>query len=339
MIMAKEKIQIPRRDAFRINGLEFDESCNPVDGVIKWDATRSIFNAAIIVLAVVLAPLYFSWSALLAFFCLCFFTLCCGHSVGFHRRLIHRSFKCPKWLEYIMVYLGTAVGMGGPLWTIRTHDMRDWAQRTPHCHDYFAHRAGFWRDAWWYLHCRMELKNPPKFNPGPEILDNRFYRFLQRSAMFQQIPIGVALYVLGGMPFLVWGVFVRVAACTTMHWYISRIAHTKGPQTWTVDGAGMMGHNLSLWSIPTMGESWHNNHHAFPASARHGNGEDQIDIGFNFVRLLGRVGLAWDIQTPDNLPQRRGLRRIEDDAVKSGNVDRPAIRVKLEADTASTMQQ
>jgi stearoyl-CoA desaturase (delta-9 desaturase) len=301
---------IPRRDAFRINGLEFDETCNPVAGTVRWDAVRSVFNGTMLLAALVLGPLYFSWGACAAFLLISALTLCCGHSVGFHRRMIHRSFKCPKWLEYLMVYLGTAVGMGGPLWTIRTHDMRDWAQRTPRCHDFFAHRAGLLKDACWYLHCRMELKHPPRFNPGSEILDDPVYKFLQRTAMMQQIPIGIALFAIGGMPFLAWGVFVRVAACTTMHWYISRIAHTRGPQSWTVDGAGMRGHNIALWAIPTMGESWHNNHHAFPASARHGNTEGQIDIGFAFVRLLERLGLAWDIQTPENLPQRRGLRRL-----------------------------
>jgi sn-1 stearoyl-lipid 9-desaturase len=196
---------VSRRDAFRINGLEFNDSCSPIAGEVRWDTLRSLFNGTMMIFAVVLAPMYFSWSALIVFFGLCFVTLCCGHSVGFHRRMIHRSFKCPKLIEYVMVYLGTAVGMGGPLWTIRTHDMRDWAQRTPQCHDFFAHRTNFWRDAWWYLHCRMELKNPPKFNPGPEILDNRFYQILQSTAMLQQIPIGITLFMLGGMPFLTWG--------------------------------------------------------------------------------------------------------------------------------------
>jgi stearoyl-CoA desaturase (delta-9 desaturase) len=93
--------------------------------------------------------------------------LCCGHSVGFHRRLIHRSFKCPKWLERILIYLGTVVGMGGPFWTVRTHDMRDWAQRSPNCHPFFAHKKGFWQDAWWYLHCRIALDHPPRLDPGP----------------------------------------------------------------------------------------------------------------------------------------------------------------------------
>ena len=67
-----------------------------------------------------------------------------------------------------------------------------------------------------------------------------------------------------------WGVFVRVSACTTMHWFISYFAHTRGPQDWIVDGASSRRHNVPLMAIPTMGESWHSNHHAFPSSARHG---------------------------------------------------------------------
>ena len=140
-------------------------------------------TAACLLAALVLGPIYFTWSALAVFLALCFVTLCFGHSVGFHRRLIHRSFQCPKWLERILIYLGTVVGMGGPLWTIRTHDMRDWAQRSPNCHPFFAHKASIWRDGFWYLHCRLVLDRPPRFDPGPEFRDDRFYAFLNRSAM------------------------------------------------------------------------------------------------------------------------------------------------------------
>ena len=64
-------------------------------------------------------------------------------------------------------------------------------------------------------------------------------------------------------------------------------------------------------AIPSMGESWHNNHHAFPASALHGLYPGQFDIGFQFVRLLERAGLASDIQTPADLPPRAGLSCID----------------------------
>lgn len=310
--MTQAKIIEPgnKSDPFKINGLVFDENCSPKEGRVRWDTGRSLWNGSMLVAALILGPMYFSWSALAVFFVLCFFTLCCGHSVGFHRRMIHRSYKCPKWLERIMIYLGTAVGMGGPLWTIRTHDMRDWAQRTPDCHAFFVHDAGPLKDAWWYLHSRMELENPPKFDPGPEFGDDKFYRFLNATSMLQQLPIAVILYAFGGIPWVVWGVCVRVAACTTMHWYISRLAHTRGPRSWMVDGVGLMGYDVPLWAIPTMGESWHNNHHAFPASARHGLFPGQIDIGFMYLLLLQKLGLAWDIQTPQNLPARKGLRSL-----------------------------
>ena len=111
---AKKTTSAKQTDPYKINGLVFDDNCNPINGRVRWDATRSLFNGFMLIFALVLGPLYFSWSALGVFVVLCFVTLCCGHSVGFHRRMIHRSYKCPKWLERIMIYLGTMVGMGGP---------------------------------------------------------------------------------------------------------------------------------------------------------------------------------------------------------------------------------
>jgi fatty-acid desaturase len=187
-------------DPYKINGLVFDDQCDPSAGTVRWDTVRSIWNGGMLAAALVLGPLYFTWSALCVFLALCLITLCCGHSVGFHRRLIHRSFRCPKWLERILIYLGTVVGMGGPFWTVRTHDMRDWAQRSPDCHPFFAHKKGFWQDAWWYLHCRIALEHPPRLDPGPEFRDDRFYQWLNRTAMWQQLPIAMVLFVLGGLP-------------------------------------------------------------------------------------------------------------------------------------------
>ena len=94
---------------------------------------------------------------------------------------------------------------------IRTHDLRDWAQRQPDCHDYLAHRRPMLIDAWWQIHCRLELARPPAFDLG-RIGHDRFYRFLERTWMLQQLPIAVGLYLLGGWGFVVWGVCARVAA-------------------------------------------------------------------------------------------------------------------------------
>ncbi len=90
-----------------------------------------------------------------------------GHSVGFHRLLIHRGFETPLWMERTLVWIGTLVGMGGPLWMIRTHDMRDWAQRQSDCHSYLAHRRPMLVDAWWQIHCRLQLAHPPGLRSWP----------------------------------------------------------------------------------------------------------------------------------------------------------------------------
>jgi fatty-acid desaturase len=69
-----------------------------------------------------------------------YLSLLLGHSVGMHRKLIHRTYDCSKPLERFLVYLGVIVGMAGPFGLIRVHDIRDWAQREPRCHNFFAHR-------------------------------------------------------------------------------------------------------------------------------------------------------------------------------------------------------
>jgi stearoyl-CoA desaturase (delta-9 desaturase) len=296
-----------QRDAFKVNSLTGLDHASPVEGDVVWDPVRSIWNTGMFLAAAILGPLTFSWSALAVFLVTAGITLCAGHSVGFHRRLIHRSFECPKWLERTLIWLGTAVGMGGPIWTIRLHDSRDWAQRQPDCHWFLRHGKPFLVDGFYYLNFRLQLKRPPGFEPGPGIGDDRFYAFLQRTWMAHQIPIAIVLYLLGGWPWVVWGVCVRVAACTLMHWYISYFAHTQGPQDWTVDDAVIQAHNVPLMAIPTMGESWHCNHHAFPGSARHGLYPGQVDLGWRFIQLLEWLGLAWNVQVPANLPPRQGI--------------------------------
>ena len=292
--------------AFKVNSLTGLDQASAVEGRVLWDPPRSLWNGGLLAAALALGPLTFSWGALLVFLASAAVTLCAGHSVGFHRRLIHRSFEAPKWVDRVLMWLGTAVGIGGPLWTIRLHDSRDWAQRQPDCHWFLRHGKPWLIDGFYYLHFRLALARPPSFAPGP-IADDPFYRFLDRTWMLHQLPIAGLLWLGGGLPWLVWGVCVRVSACTTMHWCISYFAHTGEPDDWSVDGAVIQASNVGLLAIPTMGESWHGNHHAFPSSARHGLYPGQIDLGYRFVQLLERMGLAWDIKLPENLPPRRGV--------------------------------
>lgn len=311
--------------AFKVNSLGGLEQADASKGHLVWDPGRSIWNMAMIVGALVLGPMFFSWSGLLVFLGLSGFTLCVGHSVGFHRRLIHRSFECPKWLERVMIYVGVLVGMGGPVWTVGLHDIRDWAQRQTDCHWFLRHGKSALADGFYYLNFRLVFDRPPSFDPGPVISDDRFYQFLQRTWMLHQIPVALALYWLGGWSWVVWGVVVRVAVCFTMHWYIAHVAHRRGPQDWFVDDAAVQGYNIGWLAIPTMGESWHSNHHAFPASARHGLYPGQIDPGFAFVKLLERLGLAWNIRTPENLPARSGLTPVSQRALAAVSAEQAAL--------------
>src|SRR4051794_5259058 len=117
------------------------DGSDPVRGRVRWAPGKSLWIGSMTFAALVLGPLYFTWGAFLLFLSTCAVTLCAGHSVGMHRRLIHNAFHCPLWLEHVCVYLGVLVGMAGPVGMMRVHDMRDWAQRQPACHDYFSHRG------------------------------------------------------------------------------------------------------------------------------------------------------------------------------------------------------
>jgi stearoyl-CoA desaturase (delta-9 desaturase) len=300
---------------FRVSSLAIDPQCDALDGRVVWDPARSIWNSAMLLATLLLAPVFVTWGAVLVFIVLLAATMCTGHSVGFHRRLIHRSFRCKKWVERTLVWSGTLVGMQGPFWVIHSHDLRDWAQRQADCHPYLRHGRSLAIDGVWSLHCRLVLARPPAFDPGPGISDDPFYRFLQHTWMLQQLPLAAAMYAIGGWPWVLWGVCVRVCVGVSMHWFVGYLCHTHGPQDWLVDDGAVQAHNVPWAAIPSMGESWHNNHHAFPASARHGLYPGQIDLGFRFVQWLERLGLAWDVQTPRNLPPRPGISPVAADGV------------------------
>lgn len=302
-----------------------DADTDPVAGRVRWKPVKSIWIGAMTLTALIAGPPTFTWDALLVFLIACGITLCAGHSVGMHRRLIHNSFECPLWLEYLMVYAGVLVGMAGPFGLMHQHDLRDWAQRQPNCHDYLKHGRSIWRDAWWQLHCDLKLDREPRFQPEPRIGDDCIYAWMERTWMWQQLPVALIFFALGGWSWVVWGVAARVATCVTGHWLIGYFAHNEGPMRWRVEGAGVQGHDVPIAALLSMGESWHNNHHAYPGSARIGLNDDQPDPGWWLVCGLEQLGLAWDIKTPAVMPARKVLTRVSED---DGGC--PACRVLME---------
>jgi fatty-acid desaturase len=254
--------------------------------------------------------LYPSLDALLVFLVLTAITICAGHSVGMHRLLIHRSFQTPRWLEYLLVWLGTLVGMAGPIGMVRTHDLRDWHQRQTECPPHPSHEASFFKDAYWQLCCEFRLTAPPRFAPEPRLALDPAYKWMERTWMLQQLPLALVLFAFGGWAWVLWGVSLRVAVSLIGHWMVGHFAHRRGHQGWHIEGLPVQGYNLRGLSWITFGENWHGNHHAFPHSARLGVEPGQADPGYWFIRGLMRAGLAWGVKTPGSEVPRRGLMRV-----------------------------
>lgn len=125
--------------------------------------------------------------------------------------------------------------------------------------------------------------------------------------MAQQLPGALLLYAVGGWAFVWWGLCARVTAAVFGHWLIGYLAHNHGELVREVRGAAVQGRNVRFTSLLTMGECWHNNHHAFPGSARLGLGPGEWDPGWWALRGLHRLGLIWDVKLPADLPFRPEL--------------------------------
>ena len=277
------------------------------DGTVRWSPGKSLLYTGMLAGWMIGGTFYFSWSAVALFFVTSAVTLCGGHSLGMHRKFIHNSFHCPDWLEKIGVYLGTLVGLGGPFTMMYTHDMRDWAQRQADCHDFFAHKKRMLRDAWWQLHCKLHLTHPPAFAFPDRVENDRFYRFIERTAVLQQLPWAVLFFALGGWGWVAWGICGRVAVSISGHWLIGYAAHNHGARDWHVEGAAAQGHNVKFCGLITFGECWHNNHHAFPGAAKLGLYKGQSDPGWWVLIALEKIGVVSGLTLPQDLPARPEL--------------------------------
>ena len=306
-----------------------DDGTDAIAGTVHWKPAKSLWIGAMTAVAAIGGPLTASWSAVALFLVTTATTICLGHSLGMHRRLIHRAFDCQLWLERLFVTLGTLVGMAGPHGMIRQHDIRDWAQRKAQCHSYLAHRTSLPRDYWRQLHCELTLDHPPELVLEPAVAADPVYRWLERTWMAQQLPWAILFWIVGGLPWVVWGIAVRVALSVTGHWLVGYFAHNQGPRNWHVSGAGVQGYNVPYASFLTMGEALHNNHHAYPASARFNHHAGEIDPGGWVLRALAAFGLVWNLKTPETLPERINLVPLAPSSGRrnnraAGSLQRPA---------------
>jgi stearoyl-CoA desaturase (delta-9 desaturase) len=287
------------------------EGADPCAGRIAWAPVQSIWTLGMAAAGIIGAAFTLCLEGVLVFLASTAATIGLGHSIGMHRLLIHRSFKTPKAMEYILTWLGCLVGMAGPAGMIKTHDLRDWAQRQSACHAYFAHDYSFWVDAWRQTQCRIELDRPPRFVLEPAIAEDTVHRFLEATWRWQQLPVAIIFFLIGGWTWVFWGVCLRVAVSLFGHWAVGHVAHRHGHQGWRVEGAAVQGYNWPILAWITFGESWHANHHAFPGSAKLGVETGQADPGWWVLKAMERLGLVSDLITPDALPARDAVQRVD----------------------------
>ncbi len=218
-----------------------------------------------------------------------------GICVGYHRLLTHRSFKCPRALEYTLALFGALTVEGGPIdWVAhhRQHHQYPDQEGDPH-----SARRGFWWShvLWMFWMPSKEDWKGLVARYSPDLDRVPFYRFLGHTFLAMTLLLAALLYALGGWPFVVWGIFVRLVITFHTTWLVNSASHTFGYRNFPIDDL-----STNCWwvALVSFGEGWHNNHHAFPTSARHGLRAWELDPAYWFIRGLKAVGLAWDLRKP-----------------------------------------
>ena len=245
-------------------------------------------------------PGNFSWSAVGVALFLHWVTACLGVTLGFHRLATHRSFQAPKWLEYFLILCGTLSAQGGPLHWIGLHRVHhkysDLAQ-DPH-----DSNKGFWWShlVWMFYHCPADA-DIPRYTK--DIYDDPFYQFCQKYFIPLQVALGLLLFAIGGWSWVFWGVFMRLVAVFHCTWLVNSATHKFGYVSYE---SGDESRNCWWVALLTYGEGWHNNHHAYQYSARHGLRWWEIDATWGIIVLLQWLGLATDVK----LPQEKDLERV-----------------------------
>jgi stearoyl-CoA desaturase (delta-9 desaturase) len=251
-----------------------------------------IVYMAVIHLVALLAvfPSNFSWGAVGVAFVLYWITGGLGITLGFHRLVTHRSFEVPKLLEYFFVLCGTLACEGGPIEWVGQHRIHHkYSDTESDPHD--SNKGFWWSHMGWMLHKVPAKADIPRYTK--DIADDPVYQFLQKFFIPIQVVLGLFIYWLGGWPFVIWGIFVRLVVVFHFTWFVNSATHKFGYQSHESHD-----HSTNCWwvALLTFGEGWHNNHHAFQYSARHGLQWWEIDTTWMTIKLLQFLGLAKNIK-------------------------------------------
>ena len=249
-----------------------------------------------------------------AFFYLWYAT---GIAIGYHRLLSHHSYKCKKIFEYFLVLGGYLAYQGSPIWWTAMH-------RAHHKHvdtelDPHSPLFGFWRGyaGWIGPHT---LAYPPHINPRVQCRDlykDPLYVFLEqenkplRTAIYLNILVAIVFHATTSLIFG-WQVGLAGLIASYVVFQVPLIVNTccHIPKL-GYKGFHSADDSVNVWwlGILAVGEGWHNNHHAYPGSARSGLRAHEIDFSWMVVRFAKMIGLVSHINEPHELKQRLNRRR------------------------------
>jgi stearoyl-CoA desaturase (delta-9 desaturase) len=231
-----------------------------------------------------------------------------GVTVGFHRLLTHRSFATSMPLQYGFAVLGS-MAVEGPVisWVAdhRKHHTHADEEGDPHS-PHVGHEGGVLGvlRGLWHAHVGWLLIEQGRANRrrfAPDLCEDAGMRAINRAfpalviaglAIPALVGYAVSGSLLGAATGLLWGGLVRVFFVHHVTWSINSVCHFTGSRRFAVDDHST---NVFWLALPTLGEAWHHNHHAFPRSARHGLRWWEIDVSGLVIAAMEKLGLAWNV--------------------------------------------
>jgi stearoyl-CoA desaturase (delta-9 desaturase) len=235
---------------------------------------------------------YFTWSALFAGLAIWVIVGSVGICIGYHRLLTHGSFKTSAAVRYALTLVGTLANEGPPLMWVGTHRMHH--QNTDQAGDPHSPVGNF---SWGHIGWTFFFEHEGARKYAQELTADRGLMLIERFYFVPPLVLAAALYAIGGMPWLIWGFFARSVATWHCTWFVNSVGHRYGYRNFETKD-----HSCNSWwvALLTFGEGWHNNHHAFPASARHGLKWWEFDQSYLIIWLMAKVGLVWDVRVPQD---------------------------------------
>jgi fatty-acid desaturase len=282
-------------------------------GGFNWGVT--LFLIALHLGAVV-ALFTFSWSAFFLALFLWWVSGSLGIGIGFHRLLTHRGFKTPKWMEYFLTICGTLAMEGSSVAWVATHRIHHvYTEREGDPH---SPRDGFWWShmGWILQGHSMQRNAEATARYAQDLLKDPLHVWLLRWHYLPTAALALILFAIGGWQFVLWGIFLRIVFSWHMTWFVNSAAHVWGSRRFeTRDDS----RNLWWVGLLAFGEGWHNNHHAHPASARHGLTWYEFDLNWYGIWVLQKLGLAKNIRLTELSASRNLTQQSADlDALEEG---------------------